>query len=239
LIERRWTNTAGESIKLHLGTPRSWISNATGQTASLYIVQDKDLAPMQLNVGGQWNRAKLGSNYPCTDIPYNAIYKLTSTTISACWQVPHDMISTVQIQIEHSDPEAVWYEPAAVAVPAFSFAAALPNGPEGRFDHAVLYRFFEQEFTPRQIATATNTLVNTVNYVYRKWKSGHSPVYSHKATRILNQAEMLSDMQNGLTSIEISAKYDCTVVTVNKMAKKHNLILNRPNRDKSSATMPE
>jgi hypothetical protein len=202
-------------------------------------VYDKDLAPMQLNVAAQWNRSDCGSDYPCTDIIYNAIYKLTPTTISVCWTVPHDMITTVQTIIEHSDPVAVWYEPAKVVTPAFSFDAALPNGPEGRFDHAVLYRFFEQDFTPRQIAIATNTLVNTVNYVYRKWKSGHSPVYSHKATRILNKDGMLNDLQAGLSSAEISLKYDCTVVTVNKLAKLHNLQGKRTGRLRSSATIAE
>jgi len=236
LKEFSWIDLSGNPYKKPQGNPRTWIGSATGSSPGLSVIELTDLNPMKLNVGGIWARA---AGYPAVDIPHRAIYKLSKTLIAACWQVPEDQINTAQMLIKNSNPEAVWYAAAEVVLPASEFAAALPNGPAGRFDHAVLYRFFEQGFTPVQIARSTNTLDNTLNYVYRKWKSGHSPVYSHNATRTLNTAGMLSDMQSGLTSAEISIKYDCTVVTVNKLAKLHNLTLNRPVRDKSSATMLE
>ena len=231
-----WTDLSGNPFKKPQGNPRTWIGAATGWSPGLSVLELTDLNPMKLNVGGIWTR---DSGYPAVDIPYRAIYKLSKTLIAACWPVPEDQITVTQLLIKNTNPLAVWYAAAEVVLPASKFAAALPNGPDGRFDHAVLYKFFEQGFTPVQIARATRTLDHTVNYVYRKWKSGHSPVYSHTTTRTLNKAGMLIDMQSGLTSAEISMKYDCTVVTVNKLAKLHNLTVNRPVRDKSSATTAE
>jgi hypothetical protein len=239
LIERRWTNTAGELHKGHLGAPRAWVGAATGQSGSTHIILNNDLAPMQLNVAAEWNRSTCGSNYPCIDIPYNAIYKLTPTTIGACWQVPDDMITVVQTIIEHSNPMAVWYESAAQAIPAMSFAAAWPNGPTGRVDHAILYRFFDQGFTYQQIARATNTQVGSIKYVYGKWKSGISPTYRHKTTRSLDKEAMLDDIKAGIAVSIIGLKYGCAAVTVSKLARLHNFGNRHIGRPKRSATTTE
>jgi hypothetical protein len=219
LKQNCWINPTTSEVVDHsakIGLPRTWLQKAIH---SRQCDGGTEMYTRELNVGAVWPT----ESKPSSKLPPAEIIKLftqdSKKMIGFAWKVPADKVDDVIQSLIELEPLAIWNtEVVAARVATQSFADAVING---RLSHAVLYEYFEKGISANEVAFSLNRLPNTIQYVYAKWKDGR-PAYNKRGRKqVLNDTDILADVRSGMSSLAVSLKYECTVVTVNKIVRKH------------------
>jgi|TARA_R110000803_G_scaffold26121_4_gene62125 hypothetical protein len=214
-----WINPKTSDVVAHntkIGSPRTWLQKAIH---SRQCDGGTEMYTRELNVGAVWPT----ESKPSLKLPPADIIKLftqeSKKMIGFAWKVPNDKVDDVIQSLNELEPVAMWYtEVVAARVATQSFADAVING---RLSHAVLYAYFDKGISANEVAFSLNRLPNTIQYVYTKWKDGRPAFNKRGRKEVLNDTDILTDIRSGMSAHAVSLKYECTVVTVNKIVRKH------------------
>jgi hypothetical protein len=226
MTENKWINTrtrqelGGNSM---LGTPRSWVSRATGSKTNDFI-HETTVHPKMITVGAVWFR-------PC-ELPDTGslwtVYRFFDLDPDFCGRGTGENLQPVigmGVAVA-SDAILDWARLFQRRGAAWTWWA-WPEEVQGKLarkstgqplDHAELYQQFESGATPQQIARERNLLLNSVRYVWNKWQRGQ-PARDGRRLPVDRQA-VEEDIRSGLfTMTEIGQRNKTTRATVWKIKK--------------------
>ena len=242
--ENYWINSLTNtelSVHCPAGSPRAWLLKAVGGINSELYIMPGSMYPKSIAVAGLWEKegARLpdtGNNktlYRFFEIPeklnskVHPKYNKKIPYIGMCVSVPADEILTWIRAFKSSGCKWLWWaRPEAEPQPH--------TKPERmsrykRLDHNEIFAKFEQGMTQQQLALEYDVPINTIRYIWLKWKDDNKPGKSFVGLDERTLDMIRGDLVEGvLTQTQIADRYNTTRATVNKWARRFNLSPNKP-----------
>jgi DNA-binding transcriptional regulator YiaG len=250
--ENYWVNNY-TNVELHVhcpaGSPRAWLLKAMGAPQGELYIQKGSLHPKAIAIAGLWIRdgAKLpdtGNNktlYRFFDLPeklsskMHPKYNKKIPHIGMCVSVPAHEILTWIRAFKASGCVWLWW---ATPEPEENLTTkeTVRINRYKRLDHAEIYKLFDAGKTYHEVAKDQEVPVNTARYIYKKWEANQKP---GKSTAPLSE-EMIDNIRGDLvegilTQQQIADRYNTTRATVNKWAKRFNLMTKGPKNVQTKA----
>jgi hypothetical protein len=249
--ENFWVNSLTNtelSVHCPAGSPRAWLLRAVGSSNGELYIMNGSMHPKSIAVAGLW--LKEGARLPDTgnnktlyrffDVPeklnskMHPKYNKKVPHIGMCVSVPADEILVWIRAFKQSGCKWLWW--------------AMPEadpGPEEkptrmnrykRMDHNEIYAKLDQGMELAAIARDYDVPINTIRYVWQKWKDNQPAGKSCLALSEETIDAIRGDLAEGvLTQKEIANRYHTTRATVNKWARRFNLSPQEPKNGKTKA----
>lgn len=223
--ENNWLNTRTQQYygsNTVLGSPRGWLQRAVGQKADLFL-HPTSLDPRSLSVAGIWLK---NQTLPDTG-SWPSIYRYFRVTddirrlrratedqwypvVGVGIAVPHDRVFEIYNQIRQT-ALWVWFDWPQKK----NSSTRITGQPRQYLDHAELYQRFEQGQTPQEIALLLSAHLNSIIYVYNKWKDGLAP--GRKSRNKADHFLVLEDLRRGLSIPELVEKHNISRTMIYKI----------------------